>query len=219
MIPETRALTATSLRRGVAVLCARDAALAQVVKQYGLPPMWGRRPGFAALVRIILEQQVSQASAAALYHRLRERIGEITPLRVAAVGAEGLRRAGLTRQKAAYCAGLANDVVTGSLDIRQIARAADADARVRLLGIAGIGPWSADIYLLMALRRPDVWPDGDLALPRAARQLLELRTVPSQERLARLARQWAPWRAVAARLLWHFYISQRRAGLVRRDAT
>lgn len=172
--------------------------------------MWGRRPGFAALVRIILEQQVSQLSAAAIYYRLQAVVGEVTPARVAAAGLEGMRAAGLTRQKATYCVGLAHEMLAGRVDLSKIARADDTIARGQLLAIPGIGPWSADIYLLMALRRPDVWPDGDLALPRAAMQVLKLRTVPSQERLSRLARKWTPWRAVAARILWHFYISSRK---------
>lgn len=148
-------------------------------------------------------------SAAAIYRRLQATVGEVTPTAIAAAGVDGLRGAGLTRQKAAYCVGLADGILSGDIDLARIAHFEDAEARAGLINIPGIGPWSADIYLLMALRRPDVWPHGDLALVKAAMQVLRLRKPPSQERLARLAREWSPWRAVAARILWHHYLSSR----------
>lgn len=208
-VPASQVLTAERLQQGVAELSARDPALARVVKQNGLPPMWVRPRGYETLVKIILEQQVSQLSAAAIYRRLQAAVGEVTPATIAAAGVEGLRAAGLTRQKAAYCVGLADKILSGEVDLARIARFDDAEARAALINIPGIGPWSADIYLLMALRRPDVWPHGDLALVKAAMQVLRLRKLPTQDRLARLAREWSPWRAVAARILWHHYLSSR----------
>jgi DNA-3-methyladenine glycosylase II len=169
--------------------------------------MWARRPGFRALMRIILEQQVSLASADALVRRLESRIGPLTPAAVRGCGLRGLRRLGLTRQKATYCHGLAERVLDGDLDLRAVASAADDEGRRTLLAVPGLGPWSVDIYYLMALRRPDVWPRGDLALARALARVKRLDGTPDPERQHDLARVWAPWRSVAARMLWQYYLA------------
>lgn len=189
----------------------RDDDLAAVVRRFGPPPMWMRRPGFATLIRIILEQQVSLASAEAAYSRLSRALGRVTARRVAALSLLQLQGHGLTRQKADYCRNLARLAYTGELDLRDLEHADDATARRALLEVRGIGPWSADIYLLMALGRPDVWPTGDLALAEAARQIKGMRARPTEDGLRRLARTWRPWRSVAARILWHHYLSIRRA--------
>jgi DNA-3-methyladenine glycosylase II len=191
------------------VLAARDADLARVLRRLGDPPLWGRRPGFPALVRIILEQQVSLRSAAAMYRRLDGHLGGLTPQALNRVGVTGLRQIGLTRQKAGYCHGLARQLLDGTLDLAAVARAADDDGRRALLGVPGLGPWSVDIYFLMALRRPDVWPRGDLALQVALRDVKGLRALPSHDQQQELARAWAPWRSVAARILWAHYLMQR----------
>jgi DNA-3-methyladenine glycosylase II len=203
-------LSSSSLRVALAEIGARDPDLAAVVERYGPPPLWARRPGFSTLMRIILEQQVSLRSAAAAYARLQAVAGRVTPARVASIGERELRAAGLTRQKAAYCRGLASAVVVGGLDLGRLDGLPDDEVRSALVELPGIGPWTADIYLLMALRRPDVWPKGDLALARALQRLKRLRRAPGEDRMARIARTWAPWRAVAARVLWHFYISSSR---------
>ncbi|UCD25054.1 MAG: DNA-3-methyladenine glycosylase 2 family protein [Gemmatimonadota bacterium] len=205
-----RRLTPERLQVGVEALCERDADLARSVDRFGAPPLWGRRPGFATLVRIVLEQQVSLSSAKATYGRLRAALGSVTAHRVARLEIAELRDLGITRQKADYCSNLARLITTGRLDLRQVARASDTEARQLLCAVRGIGPWTADIYLLMALRRPDVWPDGDLALAAAARRVKRLRKRPSVERLRRIAGSWKPWRGVAARILWHSYLSERR---------
>lgn len=199
----------SELLRGVNELCACDTDLANIVQQYGPPPMWGRRPGFATLIRIILEQQVSLASADATFARLRRGVGRVTVQRVAGMSLSRLRRLGLTRQKAGYCLDLARLVDNGNLDLRRLGSADDTTARETLLEIRGIGPWTADIYLLMALGRPNVWPDGDLALENAMRRVKRLRWRPTRERARRIASRWAPWRSVAARLLWHYYLRSR----------
>jgi DNA-3-methyladenine glycosylase II len=129
--------------------------------------------------------------------------------RVSRIGVTGLRQLGVTRQKAAYCHGLACRVLDGRLDLAAVARASDEDGRRILLEVPGLGPWSVDIYFLMALRRPDVWPRGDLALASALRDVKGLRTLPSHERQLELSRTWAPWRSVAARILWAHYLSAR----------
>jgi DNA-3-methyladenine glycosylase II len=206
-----RALTLVTLREGADALASRDPDLARVLGRIGYPPIWGRRPGFSSLVRIILEQQVSLRSAAAMYRRLDQRLGGVTPETFARAGVRGLRRLGVTRQKAAYCVGLARQILDRSLDLSAVARHADEDGRRLLLDVPGLGPWSVDIYYLMALRRPDVWPRGDLALAAALREVKQLSALPSHEQQLEFSSQWAPWRSVAARILWAHYLSARRA--------
>jgi DNA-3-methyladenine glycosylase II len=161
-----RSLTRASLSQGAWALGAQDPDLARILDKLGEPPLWGRRPGFPALVRIILEQQVSLAAASKMYRRLHCHLGGMTAERVYALRVAGLRDLGLTRQKAGYCHGLAARVITGRLDLAATARLPDDVGRQALLAVPGLGPWSVDIYYLMALRRPDVWPQGDLALRR-----------------------------------------------------
>ena len=205
-----RPLDPALLRLAVAALCERDADLAQVVAAHGPPPLWQRRPGFATLVRIILEQQVSLASARAIYRRLEDGIGAITAARVSALSPARLRRHGVTRQKAGYIHGLARLQQRRELQLLPLHRAGDDEVREILTAVRGIGGWTADIYLLMALRRPDVWPGGDLALRQSARRVKRLAQLPDDRDLARLARQWRPWRSVAARILWHAYLRDGR---------
>ena len=205
-----QSLSRELLLGGVRDLAARDSDLAAVIDRHGSPPLWGRPPGFATLVRIILEQQVSLASARAVYGRLHSAVGRVTPHVVAATTDERLRRAGLTRQKAAYCRSLALAIVERRLDLSALAHQDDAAVETALQEHPGIGPWTTDIYLLMALRRPDVWPRGDLALAKAAQRVKGLRSLPDSRQLAAMAQTWAPWRAVAARILWHEYLSSHR---------
>jgi DNA-3-methyladenine glycosylase II len=209
MKAQARRLTLLDLERGTRELAARDARLGRVVRRLGVPPMWGRRPGFATLVHIILEQQVSIAAARTMFRRLEAHLGGIDPQRVAAAGVDGLRAFGLTRQKSAYCHGLALRIRDGRLDLTAAARAEDESGRRTLLEVPGLGPWSVDIYYLMALRRPDVWPTGDLALATALRDLGRMNRLPTAEEQQRLARRWAPWRSVAARMLWAHYLEAR----------
>ena len=209
------ALDGVSLQRGVEALAATDPDLAGIVARHGSPPLWAREPGFETLVQIILEQQVSLQSAVAAVGRLRSALGigpsvALTPAAVLELGEEAMRVAGLTRQKAAYLAGLASDVTTGRLDTGALAAEPDEDARAALMSVAGIGRWTADIYLLMALGRPDIWPDGDLALAAAMRRAKGLDTLPSREEQRSIAADWQPWRAVAARILWHGYLAGER---------
>ena len=209
MRPAPRRLNGTTLRAGVEALCARDADLAAVVGRLGVPPLWARRPGFPALVRIVLEQQVSLAAARTLYERVRSHAGSVTPEAVARIGEPGLRRLGLTRQKASYCRELADALLLGRLDLAAVARADDESGRRALLSLRGLGPWSVDIYYLMALGRPDVWPQGDLALAAGLRDVKRLARLPSREEQHALAAGWRPWRSVAARILWAHYLAAR----------
>jgi DNA-3-methyladenine glycosylase II len=203
-------LDRTSLLAGVHELAARDRHLARIVDQFGPPPLWARPRGFPTLVRIILEQQVSLASAAALYARLDLHFeGEITPARVLVPGEAALLSLGVTRQKARYVVGLAARLASGAVSLERVARMPDAAAGATLIQVPGIGPWTAGVYLLMALRRPDVWPPGDLGLHKSMAEIRGLSVVPTSEAAAAFAMRWRPWRAVAARLLWHSYLSRR----------
>lgn len=172
----------------------------------------GRPPGFATLVRIMLEQQVSLSSAEAAFNRLRARIGRVSAARLSRLSLPQIRRRGITRQKAGFIRGIARAITVGELRLRSLSRVDDVMARDALLQIKGIGPWTADIYLIMALRRPDVWPDGDLALVRSLRNLKRLRSDPGPDAVRRITATWAPWRAVAARIVWHSYLAERRRG-------
>ncbi len=205
-----RLVSRETLHEAVDDLCSRDSDLRRVVQRFGPPPLWARRPNFATLVRIILEQQVSLASAESTFRRLRGAVQRVTPERVARLSLAEIRRLGFTRQKAGYCIDLARLIEAGGLNLNHLSRADDGAARAALLEVRGIGPWTADIYLLMALRRPDVWPDGDLALANAVRGVKRLRKQPTTERLRRVASAWKPWRSVAARILWHHYLSERK---------
>jgi DNA-3-methyladenine glycosylase II len=208
---QPRALTHSALRAGAEALAARDADLARTLRRHGHPPMWGRRPGFPALVRIILEQQVSLAAARTLFLRVERSLGAMEPRAVEAAGVAGLRGLGLTRQKASYCHGLAVRILGGELDLSGVARAGDEEGRRALLAVPGLGNWSVDIYYLMALRRPDVWPVGDLALAVALQRMKQLRTLPDAARQQAISGRWAPWRSVAARMLWQEYLAAPRA--------
>ncbi|MGH8242149.1 MAG: DNA-3-methyladenine glycosylase family protein [Steroidobacteraceae bacterium] len=208
--PPPRALSLATLAEGVRALARRDADFAALYRRNGLPPLWARRPGFPTLVHIVLEQQVSIVAARSLFRRVREQLGGMSPERVAERGVLGLHRLGLTRQKASYCHALALAALDGSLSLSSIARGDDSTGRRMLLALRGIGPWSADIYYLMALRRPDVWPTGDLALAVALQEVKRLRARPDAGRQLEISAAWAPWRSVAARLLWHYYLTTPR---------
>jgi DNA-3-methyladenine glycosylase II len=210
IIEPPRALSQTTLAAGARALARRDPDLAALFRQNGMPPMWARRPGFATLIHIVLEQQVSIVAARTLFQRLRSHLGEMTPQAVADHGVARLKRFGLTRQKASYCHELALAVRNGELDLSRVARAEDDAGRATLLAMRGLGPWSVDVYYLMALRRPDVWPCGDLALAVALRDVKRLADRPGNAEQQEISAAWAPWRSVAARLLWHYYLSTRR---------
>lgn len=191
-------------------LAARDADLAAIVARWGPPPMWARPPGFSTLIYIILEQQVSLASARAAYDRLLALAGPLTPEGFLALDDAALRRVGFSRQKTAYGRHLAHALLSGQLDLDGLAGLDDDEVRARLLAIKGIGRWTADVYLLMALLRPDIWPVGDLALAAAVQRVKRLEQRPTGAMLAELGEAWRPWRAVAARLFWVHYLAASR---------
>ena len=207
-----RSLTRAAYDAAVAELAARDPALGRVVAAHGAPPRWKRAQGFATLVLLILEQQVSLASANATFARLEAHAGAIEPAAILALGEERLKAAGLSRQKARYVHGLAEAAAAGAVDFRKLGRAEDDAVRAALLPLKGIGAWTVDIYLLAALQRPDVWPARDLALQEAARSLKGLEERPDEAAMQEIGEAWRPWRSVAARILWHHYLNTRRRG-------
>jgi DNA-3-methyladenine glycosylase II len=204
-----KALTQKSLALAARELAARDEILAAIHANHGDPPLWRRANGFTTLAHIILEQQVSLKSAKAMLVRLESSIQPFTPSRFLELGDSYLRSLGVTRQKSTYLLHLSNSIVTGELSFTKLARMSDEEARVVLTRIKGIGSWSADVYLLMAMRRGDIWPSGDLALAVAMKELKGLAHRPRPEELERLAEQWRPHRAVAARMLWQYYLGKK----------
>jgi DNA-3-methyladenine glycosylase II len=188
-------------------LSSQEPAFRAILERLGPPPTWARAPGFATLVHIILEQQVSLASARAAFDKLRARLGEVTPAAFLALDGAQLLADGFSRQKSGYCRGLARAILDGDLDLDALAGMDDDAVRRALIRVKGIGAWTAEIYLLMVLLRPDAWPRGDLALAQAARNVFGLAARPNPDELERLAEVWRPHRAAAARLLWHHYLS------------
>lgn len=201
------ALTDEKILLGAGELSKIDPDLARIYEQLGAPPLWGRAPGFPTLIHIILEQQVSLASAQAAFDKLLAVASPLTPQRFLELDDVELKQIGFSRQKTGYSRGMARNILEGQLDLDELINRDDDDVRQELLQIKGIGHWSADIYLLMALLRPDVWPSGDLALATAVKKVKQLESIPSPEQLEKMSQPWRPWRAVAARMFWHFYLS------------
>ena len=195
--------------KAVRELVRRDADLGTAVERHGPPPLWAREPGFPTLVLLVLEQQVSLASARAAFDRLVAVTGPPTPDSVLRLDDAELRTIGFSRQKAGYTRVLAQALLGGSLDLDELATLPDDEVRASLTRLRGIGPWTADVYLTMALRRPDVFPTGDLALLAAAQRVKRLPARPTPLELEALAEAWRPHRATAARILWHSYLSDR----------
>jgi DNA-3-methyladenine glycosylase II len=204
-----RPLTVRTLRRAARELGAADPRLGASVERYGPPPLWSREASYATLVHLILEQQVSLASAQAAFDRLRAALGgSVEPAPLLDLSDEELRAIGFSWQKAGYARTLASAMLDG-FDLGALRAMPDDQVRQALIAMPGIGPWTADIYLTMCLLRPDVWPHGDLALATSARDLLELDERPTFAELGRIAERWHPYRAVAARILWHDYLQRR----------
>jgi DNA-3-methyladenine glycosylase II len=207
--PMVTHLDETTFHEAVDLLVSEEPVFSAVIEEHGAPPFWSRPAGFATLVWLIMEQQVSLESGAAMYRRVHGLLGAITPEAVAASTESDLRGIGVTRQKTAYLLELGRSVACGDLDLDALADSPFAEARDTLLGVKGIGPWTADVYLLSALRFPDVFPLGDRALQVGAGEVLGMITVPDGEELELLSLPWRPIRAVAARIIWHAYLATR----------
>lgn len=204
----SKPLTNASMIRACGLLAGRDANLRSVLNRHGTPPLWDREPGFATLVQIILEQQVSLASARACFEKLQSRLGEVSPAGVLDLNDGELKAIGFSRQKTAYARHLSEAVLEGRIDLKAIASLPDAEAKAELQRLKGVGEWTSDIYLLMALLRPDVMPKGDIAL-HAAWHRVSGEPKPAADEFLAIAERWRPFRSVAARLLWHCYLSEK----------
>ena len=204
-----RTLSPNGLRRAAKELARIDPHLAHVHDTYGPPPLWDRPGGFATLLNIILEQQVSLASARACFDKLQVHLGDVTPDALLTLDDTELKRIGFSRQKTAYARHLAEAILENRLDLEALDHLEDAAVKAELVKLKGVGEWTSDMYLLMAMLRPDVMPKGDIALHTAWHKLSgEPR--PSSDEFLVIAERWAPHRSTAARLLWHFYLSEKQ---------
>jgi len=207
---ELKALDLKGLEKATDKLCRKEPAFARVVKQYGYPPLWQREEGFVTLLHIILEQQVSLESAQACLDKLLKATkGNLTPKKFLNYRDEDLRSFGFSRQKSRYSKLLADRFLKDKKVFDELPNVSDKDAQEFLTSLVGIGPWSAQVYMLMVLRRPDIWPIGDRALVVAAKEIFELEAEQTQDELREFAQVWAPHRSTAARILWLGYLGKR----------
>ena len=202
-------LTQRSLAYACVELSKADPILGRSYELYGPPPLWAREPGFATLLQIILEQQVSLASAKACYDKLAKRVASVTPEKLLASTDAELKRDGFSRQKTAYARHLSEAILEKRIDLDDLCNLDDQGVKQKLIKLKGVGEWTSDIYLLMALCRPDVMPKGDIALHTAWHKLSG-EPKPHADGFLEIATRWQPYRSVAARMLWHFYLSERR---------
>jgi DNA-3-methyladenine glycosylase II len=190
-------------------LSAKDKDLEKIIRSYGYPPLWSREPGFETLVHIILEQQVSLASAKAALDKLKRRI-PVTPEKILQLTDEEMKDCYFSRQKTVYARHLAEAVLSGSLAIQALNKLKDDEVRTAMKAIKGIGDWTADVYLMMALQRTDCFPAGDIALVKSIKAVKGLPANCSKEEILAKADEWRPCRTIAAYLLWHGYLSERK---------
>ena len=194
-----------SLRPAMEALAERDRDIATAYEACGLPPVRRHAPDFGGLIRIMAAQQVSAQAAGAIIGRLEAELPAVTPAGFLALDDEAQKRIGLSRPKQRYGRALAEDILSGRIDLNEIREADDETAAALLMQAKGIGRWTAEVYLLFALQRPDVWPAGDLAVQVAAQKLKGLAERPAGEIMIALADDWRPYRSAAARFLWHLY--------------
>lgn len=194
-----------ALASALRALGRQDPDLARAYKEVGAPPPRSRPAGFATLLDIILAQQVSTHSYRAIAKRLEEKIGATTPRSILDLEEAHFRAIGFSRQKVIYARGLAEAAHGGTLDLDAVAGLSDDEAIAALIALKGIGRWTAEIYLMFSLGRPDIMPAGDLALREAAGLVKRKRKRPDEAALRRMSEAWRPWRSIAARLLWHYY--------------
>ncbi len=192
-------------RKGLKALILKDPDMARAYELAGAPASRKRAPGLPSLLRIIVNQQVSVYAGRAIWARLEAGLGRVSVKTVLATAEADLRGFGLSGAKTRYAKALAVAVREGSLNLKELEKLSDDDVRGELTKVLGLGRWSADIYLMFALGRPDIWPVGDLALAVAAERLLGLKTRPGPKEMEAIGEGWKPWRTEAAVMLWHFY--------------
>jgi len=194
------------------VLCdevaAKDAHLQSIIDRYGYPPLWSRVPSFETLVHIILEQQVSLASAKAALVKLQEKLGTITPKKLLVLTDEEMKACYFSRQKIKYVRHLAETMLLKQLDVKALSNLPDDNVRHQLKVIKGIGDWTVDVYLMMVLHRCNLFPVGDIALVNSVRYELQILQA-SKEEIAAISKNWEPYRTIAAFLFWHAYIKRK----------
>ena len=190
-------------------LIQKDPDLKLIINEYGYPPIWKRAPSFETIVHIILEQQVSLASALAALKKLKEKVVDITPQNVLALSNEELKNCYFSRQKVIYVQHLANVILDGQLNVASLAEKDNDTVRSELTKIKGIGNWSVDVYLMMVLQRTDLFPLGDIALIKSVRETKHLSKEIPKETIADIAAQWKPYQTIAAFILWHGYLKKR----------
>lgn len=202
-------LNESNLKDAADWLALQDPVLARVLKQYGYPPLWARTPGFATLIHILLEQQVSLASAAAAFQRLQAHMEEITPANFLSINDQDLLKIGFSRQKRDYARGIALAIQNADFELENLHLLPEPALRAYMKKLKGVGDWTVDVYALMCLLQPDVLPKGDIALYESFRVLYALDNRPNHDFFVENTRPWQPWRSVGARMLWHFYLCER----------
>jgi DNA-3-methyladenine glycosylase II len=191
-------------------LAKKDKDLHFIIKKFGHPPVWTRKPNFQTLIHIILEQQVSLASARAALNKLKEKLGTITPKKLLELTDEELKACYFSRQKTIYAKCLANAIISKKIQLKKFSELEDAAIRQQLKMIKGIGDWTVDVFLLFALQRTDIFPLGDLAMINALKEIKRLPKETKQDQVLKLADRWRPYRSIATMLLWHYYIQTRK---------
>lgn len=189
-------------------LAARDADLAAIIRSHSYPPMWTRPNSFETLVHIILEQQVSLASALSALNKLKEYVKDLSPANVLPLTDDEMRACYVSRQKAGYIRYLAQQLVNGELNLAELVQLTDDEVRAKLITLKGIGHWTIDVYLMFVLRRADIFPVGDLAAMNALKRVKNLPADITKEEMVEVAAQWKPYRTIATMLLWHDYLSK-----------
>lgn len=191
-------------------LSEKDPHLLQILEDYGYPPFWSREPSFTTLIHIILEQQVSLASARAAFLKLKSYIGEITPEKVLQLSDEELKQCYFSRQKTKYAKCLAQAFVEESITGQQLTHSTDEEIRKILIAVKGVGNWTVDVFLMMCLHSTDLFPFGDIALVNSLKHVKSLPTDADRAYLAFITQPWKPYRTVAAFMLWHAYICRKK---------
>lgn len=190
-------------------LAERDKDLKSIITQYGYPPLWSRIASFATLIHIILEQQVSLASAKAAFLKLESAIGHITPEKILQLSDEEMKACYFSKQKMKYARHLAEMILKGELNIDALQTLPNEVIRTELKKVKGIGDWTVDVFLMMVLHRNDCFASGDIALMKSVKEVKGLSPLASKEEILFIAESWKPYRTIAAFLLWHAYIKMR----------
>jgi DNA-3-methyladenine glycosylase II len=201
-MPESRIVNEKDIKQ----LLKRDKLFAAIHKKYGPPPDWSREPGFVSLSKIILEQQVSLASADAHFRKLNTYLPEFSPDHILRLSDEEMRTCQISRQKAKYLRELSSAISIGGLDLAGLSTLGEPEVRIILTAIKGIGHWTTDIYLMFCLQSKDIFPIGDIAVVNTVKEFTDART---QEQILELAEKWRPLRSLATYFLWHHYLKKR----------